>query len=206
MLCYNIRCLYKSDRRRIFSNFLLVNAVDIVCISETWLTDDIAEGELFIPQYQCFLSNRKAKSGTTAHVGTMICVKNEINSEKVKLNLEDNGSVTACLICLCKKKILIVCCYLPPSNSTYAYTNADIENLFKCLQKIKNNFDELIIYGDFNFPTINWTSLSSAVEQENIFLDIIDRYCLQQKISFQTAATGILDLILVGKKHTDSEY
>ena len=61
----------------------------------------------------------------------MICVKNEINSEQVKLNLEDNGSVTACLICLCKKKILIVCCYLPPSNSTYAYTNADIENLFK---------------------------------------------------------------------------
>ena len=71
-----------------------------------------------------FFSNRKAKSGTTAHGGTMIRVKNEINSEQVKLNLEDNGSVTACLICLCKKKILIVCCYLPPSNSTYAYTNA----------------------------------------------------------------------------------
>ena len=54
-----------------------------------------------------------------------------------------------------------------------------------------------MIYGDFNFPTINWKSLSSSIHLENKFLEHLESHALQQKVNFHTASSGILDLFLV---------
>ena len=72
VICYNIRSIFKLDRRKTFSNFILLNKPDIVCLSETWLTTEILETELFLNEYNCFRSDRKAKIGQTSHGGTMI--------------------------------------------------------------------------------------------------------------------------------------
>ena len=120
ILCFNIRSLYKVNRRQTFSNYLLSKNYDIICIAETWLTEEIAENELFLPQYQCFVSNRKSTPKTTSHGGTMICIKRTINSEQLYFDYEVNGSVTACNATLGKKNTLILCCYFPPENSKYA--------------------------------------------------------------------------------------
>ena len=78
-----------------------------MCISVRCLAENIAEGEHFLPPYQGFLSNRRAKYGTTAHGGSLICVKKEITSENVKKSLKDDDSVTACLISSCKQKYFL---------------------------------------------------------------------------------------------------
>ena len=57
----------------------------------------------------------------------------------------------------------------------------------------------LIIYGDFNLPTINWSSISSQNSIEANFLTFIEKFDLIKKIDFHTAATGILDLFFVSE-------
>ena len=195
-MCFNIRSLYKVNRRQTISNYLLSKNYDIICIAETWLTEEIAENELFLPQYQCFVSNRKSTPKTTSHGGTMICIKRTINSEQLYFDYEVNGSVTACNATLGKKNTLILCCYFPPENSKYAY-NDHLQSFFRNIGILQKKFNEVMIYGDFNFPTINWKSLSSSIHLENKFLEHLESHALQQKVNFHTASSGILDLFLV---------
>ena len=191
--------MYNVDRRQTFSNYLLSKNYDNICIAETWLTKEISENELFLPQYQCFLSNRKSSRKTTSHGGTMICVRRTINSEQLFFDYDVNGSVTVCYITLGQKNILIVCCYLPPENSKYAYKECHLNELFRNIGNLQNRFNEVLIYGDFNFPTINWNSLSSSIDLENSFIGHIESQGLQQKVEFNTAVSGILDLFLVSE-------
>ena len=48
-----------------------------------------------------------------------------------------------------------------PTNSKNAYDSNSIQNLFKNIATFKKRFDDILIYGDFNFVSINWNSLSS---------------------------------------------
>ena len=91
----------------------------------------------------------------------MICVKSSYNSEQVFFDFDTNGSAAAGYVNINQKKILIVCCNNPPANSKYAYTSEDLTRLFKNKNQLTRNCDDIIIYGDFNFFTINWCSLSS---------------------------------------------
>ena len=71
--------LYKSERRKCLSNFMLLNNFDVICICETWLTTDVNDSELFLANYTIFRSDRVSKLGATSHGGTMICVKDSTN-------------------------------------------------------------------------------------------------------------------------------
>ena len=199
MLLYKIRSLYKMDRRQKFANYLLTKDFDFVCLAETWLTDEVSEGEIFLPQYQCFYSNRKTSRLTTSHGGTMICVKKTLDSQELYFDFDVNGSVTICSVCFGMKKILIICCFLPPTNSKYAYDSNSLQNLFKNIATFKKRSDDILIYGDFNFVSINWNSLSSDDELETEFLQYLDVNNRHQKVNFNTGASGILDLFLVNK-------
>ena len=92
-----------------------------------------------------------------------------------------------------------ICVYLPPSDSNYAYTIDDLVRLFNFIQCQQKKFDELVIYGDFNFSSINWKTMSSEKSLATTFLSLMEKNNLLQLITFNTSATGILDLILVTK-------
>ena len=117
---YNIRSLFKISRRQELSYFSLANSYDFVCIGETRSINEQTDSELFLPEYQCFHSNRKSPLKTTAHGVTMICVKSSYNSEQGFVYFDTNGSAVACYVNINQKKILIVFCYNPPSNNKYA--------------------------------------------------------------------------------------
>ena len=176
-----------------------MNNPDIVCLSETWLTTEISETELFLNEYNCFRSDCKAKIVQTSHGGTMICVKRSFVSENANFGYDTNGSVVGCYVTSGNLKILVISCYLPPANSKYSLNTEDIHKMFSEILKLRSKCDGLIIYGDFNFPTINWSSISSQNSIEANFLTFIEKFDLIQKIDFQTAATGILDLFFVSE-------
>ena len=56
---------------------------DILCVSETWLTKEIPDAELYLPNYTLYRSNRPAKEGSTLHGGTMIAVKDSLTSDEI---------------------------------------------------------------------------------------------------------------------------
>ena len=56
------------------------------------------------------------------------------------------------------------------------------------------------MYGDFNLPDIDWHDYSVKNPDIQKFVDLISFYNFQQIIDFSTAASGILDLVLVNPK------
>ena len=52
VFCYNIRSLFKDKRRKFFANYLLTKKYNNICLCETWLTDAITAGELFLPDLE----------------------------------------------------------------------------------------------------------------------------------------------------------
>ena len=119
MLCYKLRSIYKSERRKVLANHPSINTYDIICITETWLTNDVLEGEFFLPQFRCFCANRKLVEGqTTSHGGTMICVNRAFMAERLNLGYEVSGSIVACTVFMGNKKFCwLRVFYTPPTAS-----------------------------------------------------------------------------------------
>ena len=56
------------------------------------------------------------------------------------------------------------------------------------------------MYGDFNLPEIDWHDYSAKNSDTQKFVDLISFYSIQQIIDFRTAASGILDRVLLNPK------
>lgn len=98
--------------------------------------------------------------------------------------------------------------YVPPSPTPIYY-----DNLFNFLSNLHSISDELIILGDFNFPGIDWDTLSGYSPVSNQFCDLVFQTSLSQLINTPTHIHGnILDLLLTNLEnrichlqvHTDS--
>ena len=80
---------------------------------------------------------------------------------------------------------------MPNSITTY------YDNLFSFLCNLLNSSDKLIVLGDFNFPDIDWNTLSGNSPVSNQFCDLIFRTGLSQLINVPTHNHGnILGLLL----------
>ena len=123
----------------------------------------------------------------------MICVKRSFLSENANFGYNTN------YVTLANLKILVISYYLPPANSKYSLNTEDIHKMFSKNSKLRSKCEGLIIYGDFNFPTINWSRISSQNSIEANFLTFIEKFDLIQKIDYHTAATGIPDLFFVSE-------
>ena len=108
----------------------------MICLSEIWLTKEIRESEIFLQNYNFFLSNSRSSLQSTSHGGTLIGVKSGIIPETANFSFNSNGAAVACYIKLDKWKLLVVSCYLPRANSKYALKPMKINNLFKDINKI----------------------------------------------------------------------
>ena len=95
----------------------------------------------------------------------------------VRLNLPN--PITVCTV------------YIPPNITTNYY-----KSLFDFLSNLASTTDKLIILGDFNFPDIDWDSLSGHSPASSQFCDLVFQYSLSQLVSVPTHNQGnILDLI-----------
>lgn len=88
---------------------------------------------------------------------------------------------------------LILCLvYIPPQTSTNYYSD-----LFDFFINLLSPCNKLILLGDFNFPDIDWDSLSGHHPHSNIFCDIVYRFNLLQYVEQPTHKMGnTLDLVL----------
>ena len=76
-------------------------------------------------------------------------------------DLEYNNNIETVMVEICQKSkdnVLFGVCYRPPS--------ADVEYSFKlrqCMERIEmTRFATCYLAGDFNFPSINWHSISAT--------------------------------------------
>lgn len=169
---------------------------DFLKSTETWLNDSVSDEEVLadLPNFQPFRKDRKDKKGG----GVIIAI-----NQKFTCSLVNLSSDLEMIWILCSAKlqsVLLGVCYRPP-NSCPDFSNNLNDVLNEVTKKPPNA--PVVLFGDFNFPGINWlnqTMPSQAQGEAGAFLDVCLNFNLSQMVTVPTRVTqeceNILDLIL----------
>lgn len=170
---------------------------DIIVLTETWLNSKITTPELFQcnKQYVVYRSDRTGRIGG----GVLLAVNESIDCFSVPINT--NLELIWCCLTLSFKKILLGVCYRSPSSDS-----SFCDDLYDCLNQITTRFHgaEIMLLGDFNFPTIVWSHINPfsypASAEADRFISICSDFGITQIVSRPTRVTphtsSLLDLIL----------
>ena len=171
-----------------FQSFVYSSDYNIICVTETWLTDQLSNTEILPTNYTLFRNDRHSRGG-----GVLIAVSNDVPSRLITchtdielLSVEINLS----------PKLLVVCLYIPP-NCSYDYQH----KVLTSLQLLPTDCD-VILTGDFNVPDINWSTFSA---NSSFSISICNRLSAQNYVQMVMEPThhrgNILDLILTNSPH-----
>nr|VZH96736.1 unnamed protein product [Spirometra erinaceieuropaei] len=126
---------------------------DVLAVTETWLSGNISDNEVALPEYQIYRRDREHRQGggVVVYVNDGLAVsdnttKYACSKEAVWLTIKATGS--PCL------DILTV--YRPPRTDRIADTQ-----LLEQLEKFSSR-PNIMIMGDFNAPGTNWNTLQAS--------------------------------------------
>ena len=95
-------------------------------------------------------------------------------------------------------------CFHAPANSSCpsscVMSPQDRYLLFEEICTLSKSFFSLIVYGDFDLPETDGHDYSAKNSDTQNFVNLISFYSFPQIIEFRTAASGILNLVLVNPK------
>src|SRR5215813_9478374 len=117
------------------------------------------------------------------------CLRVKLREDLMQLREHEVESVWVELFGKTDKKLLWGTFYRPP-NSSKDYDTAIREQIIQSSLK-----GDMIIVGDFNYPTINWNSLTAGGREEQYFLSKMQDCFLEQHVMEPTREGNVLDLI-----------
>ncbi|EFA13460.1 LINE-1 reverse transcriptase homolog-like Protein [Tribolium castaneum] len=133
----------------------------IIALTETWLNPSISDDAVHIENYSIYRDDRLSQKGggVCFYVDkikiskffkiTQICISvKPYNS--LWLKFEGN-----------EQTFVIACIYRPPTGASFNNHEND-KNLFNTIQSTINQYPNLIIMGDFNFPCIDWSAKNTT--------------------------------------------
>ena len=211
----NLKCWYLNARsiRNKKDTFLAeIKTVqpDIVAVTETWLNTNNKDfvGEYTITGYNLLNHDRLHKRGG----GTLLYIKNDIKFVETSKHILNNNYEMIFIDILLNnnKKVVFGVVYRPPKQNELQ----DIDMFQEISNHIKSN--ETVIVGDFNYPGINWTTLTGDREGQTC-LNFLEDNFLEQIVDKPTRGNNTLDLILssdtnlidnfeVGEKFSTSDH
>ena len=165
-------------------SFVYASDFNVLCITETWLSDHISDGEILPSDFVLYRKDRPSRGR-----GVLIAINKLMYSSLIfsPLDLE----VVSVRIGT-SNEFVICCVYIPPdSNASY------VSSMVNYLTEIVSSFTKCIFVGDFNFPDIDWSSLIGISTSSNYFCEFVFDCNLTQHVSEPTHVKGnILDLVL----------
>lgn len=162
--------------------FLFENSgVDAICISETWLNDDVNDSIYDLNGYRIFRSDRGAKAG-----GVAIYIRNNISCKlNCKYNAVKDVEYVFVDINYHGEKLLLGCVYR--SHKAIKY-----DNLFTKLELLSVAYPDVIIAGDFNSNLLTETDLSTPMSSFSLSAVNTTR-----PTHFTSTSSTLLDLFFV---------
>lgn len=185
------------NKRDDLSSVIDTCSADVVLLTETWLSSAIHDFEILHCEagYKIYRSDRTGSRGG----GVLIAVRDTFISSAIMVdtNLE---FVSACVFTGHRKFIFSVC-YKPPQSST-----AFCQELHDVLNKLTVRFPKcpLFLFGDFNLPSIIWSTDPPSLVENSIecssFLNVCLDFNLKQLVLQPTRCSphsaNVLDLLL----------
>ena len=179
-MSFNTRSILDINRRIKLSNIILSNDYDIICLSETWLTENIPDNALFLPAHIITRCDRPTNSTKSKHGGVLIAVKQSLAFTKLEIHTTD------CVgLLLNTPTPLILCCiYSAPNESKYKLSTDDFNKLLNLLTDYSNEFQcpNILLVGDINFANTHWQTLQSTQKHEQLVLQTFTDMNFQQFI------------------------
>ncbi|KAH7952353.1 hypothetical protein HPB52_022027 [Rhipicephalus sanguineus] len=195
VLFTNIRSVF--NKRHALSSLIDSCLADVVVLTETWLSEKVDNGDLFMceKQYVVYRHDRCGRLGG----GILTAVSRDVTSFEVPIPspLE--------FLCTCvrvneQEAILCVCYRAPSAAASFS------DDLYDCLTKVVGRYPEAPIFllGDFNFPGILWNDpcpvVTSGSSECLSFVDMCSAFNLCQLVKEPTRVTAssanVLDLVL----------
>ena len=198
-LCHvNMRSLQPHDSStkldELHSKLCIDQCFDVICVTETWLDENITDDAVALPNYQIFRKDRNRHGGGVAiyaHHSLPVRYLPDFNIDSVEFICVE--------VKLQSKSIIVGCCYRPPGSRANA--NVFLENFQQILNLMfVNSPDSIFILGDFNDRCLVWEDNHRTSELGVKFRDLIENNILFQIIKDPTYVTNnyqsLLDLII----------
>ena len=124
---------------------------DILCLTETHLSHEIYDAEIFIENFTIFRGDRNDNRDKG---GSIIYVHNNITCSRLD-SFDPNDSL-AVLIDISDIQIVVACVYRSPSISYN--DNIKMIDKFRSFKALISSGTEIVVVGDFNLPNVVWDS------------------------------------------------
>ena len=166
-----------------FQSFIYSNSYEIVCITETWLSDAVFDNEIIPKNYSIYRKDRKSRGG-----GVLVAISDSISSNLIP----SPNTLELIAVSINRGVSFVLCCIYIAPNSDSVYCNS----LLLYLHQLINSYTHTVLVGDFNVPDINWGSLTGTSSFSISFCDFVFQHNLTQFVNQPTHIKGnILDLV-----------
>ena len=135
-------------------------------ITKTWLSDYVSDGEILPHGYVLYRKDRPSRGG-----GVLVAVTESLFSSIIPFppDLE--------IVSVQGNDFVISCVYVPP-DSSLSY----VSSLVHFLSDLVSCFSKCTFVGDFNFPVIDWFTLTSTSIASTCFCDFVFACNLTQHV------------------------
>ena len=172
--------------------------IDIIGISESWLTNNLDDNLINIPNYNIIRHDRKWEENGNVKIGGGVCVyiKNDINYSTHALSMYNISciNVECQWVRIIKKKqrnVVIGNVYRPPQGKVKNF----VDYIEGVMENLNLDCEDIILMGDFNIDFLDKTS--SEYKQMNSLMRHagLDAY-IQEPTHFSGNKNSCLDQII----------
>ena len=174
---------------------LSVVKFDILAVTESHLTKDVASGEIAVKGYN--IARKDRKSGERASGGTLIYFSENLNGYE-RDNLKVSIELETCWVDITvnSQKLLIGCLYRPPGTNVSFYDK--LKTLIEPTWIKRNNF---MLLGDFNIDLLSkGNNTEDSEEPPYRFRMLLNMFSMKNVIKKPTRISGntktLIDLII----------
>jgi exonuclease III len=186
----------------VISTLVIDREVDVICMSETWLHDQIKNDKIMIPGFQ-----EPIRRDRIDRTGGGVCayISENITCERLDRYEPQGIDLIWVQLSLQSKKVILGVCYTPPGQNRDEVEQF-LEQFQNSLEQISALLPEsIIIMGDLNDKCLTWDSVHTNSELKNDLFDIVNLHDMTQLIDKPThvittpgggISENILDLII----------
>ena len=171
---------------------------DVILLTETWAHPEINDQELKIANFNIVAREDRKDTQKGRGGGVVIYVNSRLNLEVIK---EISNNIKSTQICGIKLRGVEL-------YNIYRSPNQDRQEDTKLFEFLANRRKDCIIIGDFNYPQVDWNTLTTTSDHEHLasFMEASQDSYLTQIIKQSTHEGGnTLDLVLTNCENAITE-
>ena len=170
------------------------NPVPLAAFTESWLKPYISDVQISIPNYNIVRADRikRDRGGVIMYIHDSLPLSD--------IQTFDNDYCEGAIVTLEVTRTIIGCIYRPPDTPSHKFDELVVFLNSYIASKMEDQHYEIILMGDFNFPSIDWNIVTDSIPSTNNdskgLFSLMSNHLLSQYILTPTRINNILDLFL----------